>query len=72
MARCSEKVTVLVTPAVLCLVAQSCPTLGYPVDCGLPGTSVHRDSPGKDIEVGCDALLQGIFPTQGSNPGLPF
>ena len=23
------------------------------------------------IGVGCHALLQGIFPTQGSNPGLP-
>ena len=23
-------------------------------------------------EVGCHALLQGIFPTQGSNPGLPY
>ena len=21
--------------------------------------------------MGCHALLQGIFPTQGSNPGLP-
>ena len=29
------------------------------------------DSPGKDTGVGCHALLQGIFPTQGSNPGLP-
>ena len=28
------------------------------------------DSPGKDTGVGCCALLQGIFPTQGSNPGL--
>ena len=28
------------------------------------------DSPGKNTEVGCKALLQGIFPTQGSNPGL--
>ena len=27
------------------------------------------DSPGKNIGVGCHALLQGIFPTQGSNPG---
>ena len=26
------------------------------------------DSPGKNIEVGCHALLQGIFPTQGLNP----
>ena len=29
------------------------------------------DSPGKNGRVGCHALLQGIFPTQGSNPGLP-
>ena len=28
------------------------------------------DSPGKNTEVGCHVLLQGIFPTQGSNPGL--
>ena len=30
-----------------------------------------RDSLGKDTGVGCHALLQGIFPTQGLNPGLP-
>ena len=29
------------------------------------------DSPGKNTGVACHALLQGIFPTQGSNPGLP-
>ena len=29
------------------------------------------DSPGKNARVGCHALLQGIFPTQGLNPGLP-
>ena len=29
-----------------------------------------RDSPGKNTEVGCHALLQGTFPTQGSNLGL--
>ena len=28
------------------------------------------DSPGKDIRVGCHALLQEIFLTQGSNPHL--
>ena len=28
------------------------------------------DSAGKNTEVGCHALLQGIFPTQGSNPRL--
>ena len=31
---------------------------------------VHGGSLGKKIGVGCHALLQGIFPTQGSNPGL--
>ena len=40
------------------------------MDCSPPGSSVHGDSPGKDTGVGCHALLQGIFPTQGSNPCL--
>ena len=31
-----------------CLVAQSCPTLCDPMDCSLPGSSVHGDSPGKN------------------------
>ena len=26
--------------------------------------------PGKNTGLGCHFLLQGIFPTQGSNPGL--
>ena len=30
------------------------------------------NSPGKNAGVGSCALLQGIFPTQGSNPGLPY
>ena len=29
------------------------------------------DFPGKSTEVGCHFLLQSIFPTQGSNLGLP-
>ena len=38
-------------------------------------TVAHRllhpwDSPGKNIGVGCHALLQEIFPTQRSHPGL--
>ena len=41
------------------------------MDCSLPGSSVHGDSPSKNTGVGCHALLQGIFPTQGLNPGLP-
>ena len=29
------------------------------------------NSPGQNTRVGSFSLLQGIFPTQGSNPGLP-
>ena len=47
-----------------------CPTLCNLADCSLPGSSVHGDSPGKNTAVGCQALLQEIFPTQGSNPDL--
>ena len=56
--------------AVLCLVAQSCPTLWDPMDYSLPGSSIHEDSPGQNTGAGCHAFLQGIFPTQGSNTGL--
>ena len=56
--------------AVLCLVAQLCPTLCDPMDCSPPGSSVRGDSPGKNAGVGSLSLLQGIFPTQGSNPVL--
>ena len=57
--------------ASLCLVSQSCSILCDPTDCSSPGSSVYRDYPGKDTGVGCHALLQGLFPTQGLNPGLP-
>ena len=53
-----------------CLVAQSCPILFNPMDYSPPGFSVHGNSPGKNIGVGCHAFLQEIFPTQGFNPGL--
>ena len=49
---------------------QSRLTLYDPMDDSLPGSSVHGDSPGKNTGVGCHSLLQGIFPTQGLNPGL--
>ena len=55
---------------VLCLVTQWCPALCDPMDCSPPGSSVHGDLPGKNTGVGCHALLQGIFPTQVSNPDL--
>ena len=39
------------------------------MDCS-PLGSCPWDSPGKNTGVGCHALLQGILPTQGSNPHL--
>ena len=54
----------------LCLVIQSCLTLCNLMDCSPPGTSVCGDSAGKNTGVGCHALLQGIYPIQGLNPGL--
>ena len=52
------------------LVAQSCLTLCDPMNCSPLGSSVHGDSPGKNTGVGCHALFQGIFPTDGLNLGL--
>ena len=48
--------------------AQSCATLCNTMD----GTRLlcPWDSPGKNTRVGCYSLFQGIFPTQGLNPGF--
>ena len=48
---------------------QPCPTLRDPVD-GPARLLCPWDSPGKNTGVGCQARLQGFFPTQGSNPPL--
>ena len=40
----------------------------WTIDCPAP---LSMGSPGKNTAVGCHFLLQGVFPTQGSNPGLP-
>ena len=49
-------------------VAQSCPTLCNPMDTRL---LCPQDFPGKSTGAGYHFLLQGIFLTQGLNPGLP-
>ena len=40
------------------------------VECSLPGSSVHGDSPGKNTRVGSHVFLQGIFLVQGLYTGL--
>ena len=46
---------------------QSCPTLSNPMKLQPTGFFCPWDSPGKNTGVGCHALLQRIFPIQGSN-----
>ena len=43
-----------------------------PMDCPLPGFSVHEISQVRNTGVGCHAFLQGIFLTQGSNPSFLY
>ena len=66
-------------PSLLCIQYESesesevTQSLCDPMDChGLQPTRLLRpwDFPGNSTGVGCHFLLQGIFPTQGSNPGL--
>ena len=53
------------------LVAQLWATLCDPMDCSLPGSSVYDILQARILEwVAIPFLLQGIFPTQGLNPGL--
>ena len=57
----------------LCWAVLGCSVLSdscNPMDCSPPGSFAHRDSPAKNTGVGCHALLQGIVPIQGLNPGL--
>ena len=53
-----------------CTVTQLYLTFGNAMDCSPRGSSVHGNFPGKNTGVGCYFLLQGIFLSQGSNPGI--
>ena len=46
-------------------------TLCDPMDCNLPGSSVHGILQATIPEWVAIPFSRGIFPTQGSNPGLP-
>ena len=54
------------------LATEVSPALCHPVDCSPCQATLSVYSPGKKSAVACHALLQGIFPTQGSNPGRFF
>ena len=54
---------------VVVVVVSSCPNLAilWTVACQAP---LSMGSLGKNTQVGCHFLLQGILPTQGLNPGF--
>ena len=55
----------------VCEVVQLCPTLCNPMDCSLPGSSIHGIFQASILEWVDISFIQEIFPTQGLNPGLP-
>ena len=57
------------TGCVYVLVAQSCPTLCSPMDCSLPGSSVHGILQARILELVAIPSSRGSSP-QGSNAGL--
>ena len=62
----------LTDPNVMCVRTkslQSCPTHCDPMDCSPPGSSAHGILQARILDWVADRL-QGIFPTQGSNPCL--
>ena len=57
--KCSQWAVSYSWYAVLCWVTQSCLTLCDPLDCSQPGSSVHGDSPGKNIGVNAVPFSRG-------------
>ena len=55
------------SPQSLKYLLSCCPIFCKPTDCSPPGFPVHGILQAKNTGVGCHLLLQGIFPTQGSN-----
>ena len=49
---------------------QSCLALWNPMNGSAPGSFVHGILKARILKWVCHSLLQGIFPTQGSNPHL--
>ena len=54
------------------LVSQSCPTLCDPVECSLPGSSVHEISQTRVLEWVAIPFSRWVFPIQGLNLHLPL
>ena len=53
--------------SVASVVFSSLDSLQRPMDCSLPGSSVHGDSPGKNTAVGCHVMAQALPSLQSFN-----
>ena len=52
-------------------VTQSCPTLSYPMDCSLPGSSIHRISQARVLEWGVISFSNQFLGRLIRSPGSP-
>ena len=62
----------LVDLSELSVLSPWCPILCDPMDCSPPGFSIHEILQARILEWVAIPFPQGIFPTQGLNPGLPY
>ena len=67
--KCTPRLFIYAYAAAAAKSLQSCLTLCNPMDYSPPGFSVHEILQAKILVWA--AILQGIFPTQRSNPGFP-
>ena len=65
-----DKHSTILCPVCVCHIASVVSNSLQPHGLQLTRLLCPWDFPGKNTGVGCHALLQGIFPTQGSNPHL--
>ena len=76
LTHCDQVLICLSRSLCVCVCVCVCVSRSVVSDSAIPQTVALQaphpwDSPGKNTRVGSHSLLQGIFSTQGSNPGLP-
>ena len=68
----TENITTSLISYIYIFIAQSSLTPCDPLDCSPPGSPTYGILQARILGVGCHSLLQAIFPTLGSNLGLPY
>ena len=65
-----QKVMYCLIPCVLLVIARSCPTVCGPIDCSLPGSSVHGILQARILKL-IAISFSGDFPDLGTEPVSP-